>query len=59
MKLAQVNKLYAKLTPLEQATPVIEAAAKHDESEADAIMEQVEESITLPPMQITACAYTL
>lgn len=42
MKPAQVNKLYAKLTPYEQAALVIEAAARLDESEADAIMEQVE-----------------
>lgn len=42
MKPAQVNKLYAKLTPHEQAALVIEAAARFDESEADAIMEQVE-----------------
>lgn len=42
MKPAQVNKLYAKLTPHEQAALVIEAAARLDESEADAIMEQVE-----------------
>jgi hypothetical protein len=38
----QVNKLYAKLTPHEQAALVIEAAARLDESEADAIMWQVE-----------------
>lgn len=42
MKPVQVNKLYAKLTPHEQAALVIEAAARLDESEADAIMEQVE-----------------
>lgn len=42
MKPAQVNKLYAKLTPHEQAALVIEAAARLDENEADAIMEQVE-----------------
>ena len=42
MKPAQVNKLYAKLTPHEQAALVIEAAARLDESEADAVMEQVE-----------------
>jgi hypothetical protein len=42
MKPAQVNKLYAKLTPHEQAALVIEAAARLDESEADAIVEQVE-----------------
>ncbi|MDP2201768.1 MAG: hypothetical protein Q8K07_07100 [Methylicorpusculum sp.] len=42
MKPAQVNKLYAKLTPYEQAALVIEAASRLDENEADAIMEQVE-----------------
>lgn len=42
MKPAQVNKLYAKLTPQEQAALVMEAVARLDESEADAIMEQVE-----------------
>lgn len=42
MKPAQVNKLYSKLTPHEQAALVIEAAARLDESEADVIMEQVE-----------------
>lgn len=42
MKPSQVNKLYAKLTPHEQAALVIEAAARLDENEADAIMEQVE-----------------
>lgn len=42
MKPSQVNKLYSKLTPHEQAALVIEAAARLDESEADAIMEQVE-----------------
>jgi predicted secreted protein len=42
MKPSQVNKLYAKLTPHEQAALVLEAAARLDENEADAIMEQVE-----------------
>jgi hypothetical protein len=42
MKPAQVNKLYSKLTPHEQAALVIEAVARLDGSEADAIMEQVE-----------------
>ena len=42
MKPAQVNKLYSKLIPHEQAALVMEAAARLDESEADAIMEQVE-----------------
>lgn len=42
MKPAQMNKLYSKLTPHEQAALVIEALARFDEREADAIMEQVE-----------------
>lgn len=42
MKPDQVNKLYAKLTPHEQAALVIEAAARHDESAIDAIIERVE-----------------
>jgi chromosome condensin MukBEF ATPase and DNA-binding subunit MukB len=42
MKPSQVNKLYSKLTPHEQAALVIEAAARLDENEADAIMAQVE-----------------
>ena len=42
MKPSQVNKLYSKLTPHEQAALVIEAASRLDEGEADVIMEQVE-----------------
>ena len=42
MKPAQVNKLYRKLTPHEQAALVLEAAARLDEKEVDAILEQVE-----------------
>lgn len=42
MKAAQVNKLYAKLTPHEQAALAMEAAAKHDDGEIDAILDQVE-----------------
>ncbi|BBL60082.1 hypothetical protein [Methylomonas koyamae] len=42
MKPAQVNKLYARLTPHEQAALAIEAAARHDESEIDAILAHVE-----------------
>ena len=49
MKSAQVNKLYAKLTPQEQAALVTEAAARLDESEADAIMGQVERKHYLAP----------
>jgi hypothetical protein len=42
MKIREVNKLYAKLTPQEQAALAIEAAARHDENEIDAILAQVE-----------------
>lgn len=42
MKSNQVNKLYAKLTPHEQAGLVMEAAARLDENTADAILAQVE-----------------
>lgn len=42
MKTAQVNKLYSKLTPYEQATLCVEALARRDGSTADAIIEQVE-----------------
>ena len=42
MKPAQVNKLYSKLTPHEQATLCFEALAKQDISTVDAIVEQVE-----------------
>ena len=42
MRPAQVNKLYSKLTPHEQAVLVVEAAARLDEKEIDAIVEQVE-----------------
>jgi hypothetical protein len=41
MKSAQVNKLYAKLTPHEQAALAVEAAARHDESAIDAILAHV------------------
>jgi hypothetical protein len=37
MKLRQVNKLYSKLTPQEQAALVFEAIARGDYEEADAI----------------------
>ncbi len=42
MKPAQVNKLYAKLTPHEQAALAVEAASRHDESAIDAILAHVE-----------------
>ena len=42
MKPAQVNKLYAKLTPHEQAVLAFEAAVRLDGNEVDAILEQVE-----------------
>ena len=42
MKSAQVNKLYAKLTPHEQAALVFEAAARLDENDVDAILDSVE-----------------
>jgi hypothetical protein len=42
MKPAQVNKLYAKLTPQEQAALVFEAAARNDESTIDAVLSYVE-----------------
>lgn len=49
MKPSQVNKLYSKLTPYEQAALVIEAAARLDEAEADAILAQVERKHYLSP----------
>jgi len=42
MKPAQVNKLYSKLTPHEQAALVIEAASRGDTAGLEAIVEQVE-----------------
>jgi hypothetical protein len=42
MKAAQVNKLYSRLTPQEQAALVFEAVSRHDESSVDAILEHVE-----------------
>jgi hypothetical protein len=42
MKPEQVNKLYYKLTPQEQAALVFEAAAKNDEGTVDAILPHVE-----------------
>ena len=40
MKPAQVNKLYSKLTPHEQAALVFEAAVNRDDDETKAITEQ-------------------
>lgn len=42
MKAAQVNKLYAKLKPEEQAALVLEAAARDDVYDVDAILQSVE-----------------
>ena len=42
MKQQQVNKLYSKLTPHEQAALLFEAAMRKDESEADLILDSVE-----------------
>lgn len=41
MKAAQVNKLYAKLAPHEQATLAFEALARQDENEMDTILDSV------------------
>jgi hypothetical protein len=41
MKASQVNKLYSKLTPHEQAALSFEAAARHDKAEFDAILDGV------------------
>jgi predicted ribosome quality control (RQC) complex YloA/Tae2 family protein len=41
MKQQQVNKLYNKLTPNEQAALVFEAAIRKDEKEADLILDSV------------------
>ncbi|MDP3332598.1 MAG: hypothetical protein Q8Q40_16445 [Methylococcaceae bacterium] len=42
MKPSQVNKLYSKLTPHEQAALAFEAAVRLNGNEVDAILEQVE-----------------
>ncbi len=49
MKPSQVNCLYAKLTPAEQATLFFEAAVQHDWNTADAIMKQVERKTYATP----------
>jgi hypothetical protein len=41
MKLAQVNKLYDKLTPTEQANLSFEALTRHDDAELAAILDAV------------------
>ncbi len=41
MKLAQVNKLYGKLTPKEQANLYFEAIARRDDTELAAILDTV------------------
>lgn len=45
MKPALVNKLYAKLTPEEQANLMFEAATRHDDGEINAITSQVERKV--------------
>lgn len=45
MKPTQVNKLYAKLTPEEQANLMFEAATRHDDGEINAITSQVERKV--------------
>ena len=42
MKQQQVNKLYSKLTPHEQAALLFEAAIRQDENEADLILDSIE-----------------
>ena len=42
MKQQQVNKLYSKLTPHEQAALMFEAALRKDENEVDLILDSVE-----------------
>ena len=42
MKRQQINKLYSKLTPYEQAALVFEAAIRTDENEVDLILDSVE-----------------
>ena len=50
MKPAQINKLYTKLTPHEQAALSFEAAARRDEAEFDAIISSV-------PREIYRCVH--
>ena len=50
MKPSQVNKLYAKLTPHEQAALSFEAAVRRDEAEFDAIIGSV-------PREIYQCVH--
>jgi len=49
MKPAQVNKLYAKLTPHEQANLVFEAVLRQDERTVDAILGYVERNHYVTP----------
>jgi len=42
MKQQQINKLYSKLTPYEQAALVFEAAIRKDECEVDLVLNSVE-----------------
>jgi hypothetical protein len=42
MKAAQEDKLYSKLTPVEQAALAFEALARNDEAELDVIVDSVE-----------------
>ena len=42
MKPAQVNKLYSKLIPYEQAALCFEAAARQDEAEINDIVDSIE-----------------
>ena len=49
MKPSQVNKLYAKLTPHEQAALAFEAAVRLDESEVNAILSHVERKTYVMP----------
>ena len=49
MKEQQVNKLYNKLTPHEQAALVFEAAIRKDENEAELILDSVEMRTCLIP----------
>jgi len=50
MKPAQINKLYSKLTPHEQAAMSLEAAVRRDEAEFDAIIGSV-------PREIYQCVH--
>ncbi|WGS85831.1 hypothetical protein [Methylomonas sp. UP202] len=49
MKPAQVNKLYANLTPQEQANLVFEAVSRRDQHAVDAILEHVQRKHYVAP----------